>query len=87
MAEQIIQQPDGRLAVFSSVTDSLVICDATPDEIIEWRAEEAADRARERTRAELEKVLDPANNRPYRQYTLTWDEAMEKQYREVQSRP
>jgi hypothetical protein len=40
---QIVLQPDGKLAVFSTVVDDLVMCDATLDEV----ADEAADFARE----------------------------------------
>lgn len=75
MSEQIIKQPDGRLAVFSSVTNTFIVVDATPEELVEWRAEEAADKARERTRAEIERVLS-GKPRPYFQFTLTWEEAM-----------
>lgn len=75
MGQQIIRQPDGKLAVFSSITDSFIVTDATPEEIIEWRAEEAANQARERTKAELKRVLDDQVERPYRQFTLTWEEA------------
>jgi hypothetical protein len=77
MGQQIIRQPDGKLAVFSSVVDAFVIVDATPEEIVEWRAEAGAEEARERTRAELARVLDDANPRPYYQFTLTWEEAAE----------
>ncbi|MYR46610.1 hypothetical protein [Streptomyces sp. SID5910] len=72
MGQQIIQQPDGRLAVFDSVPDAFVIVDATPEEVVEWRAEEAADAARERTRSELDRV---AKGQAYHQFTLTWEEA------------
>lgn len=75
MGQQIIKQPDGKLAVFDTVTDSFVVVDATPEEIIEWRAEEAAEQARERTKAELQRVLDDQVERPYRQFTLTWEQA------------
>lgn len=74
MSEQIIQQPDGRLAVFSSVVDAFVVVDATADEIIDYRAEEAALKARERTRAEIDRVLS-GQPKPYHQFTLTWEEA------------
>jgi hypothetical protein len=74
MGQQIIQQPDGRLAVFSSVVDAFVVVDATPEELIEWRAEEAAKQARENTRAEIDRVLS-GEPRPYCQFTLTWEEA------------
>ncbi|MER5376309.1 hypothetical protein [Streptomyces sp. NPDC002553] len=40
---QIVLQPDGQLAVYSTVVDDLVLHDATPDEV----ADEAADFARE----------------------------------------
>ncbi|MFH9430249.1 hypothetical protein ACH4JZ_18400 [Streptomyces sp. NPDC017615] len=73
MGQQIIVQPDGRLAVFDSVCDAFVLVDASPEEVTEWRAAEAADRARERTEAELKRVLE--SDRPYYQFTLTWPEA------------
>jgi hypothetical protein len=76
MAEQIIRQPDGRLAVFSSVVDAFVVIDATPDELIDYRAEEAAIKARERARTEIDRVLS-GEPKPYHQFTLTWDEAVQ----------
>ncbi|MFD3902986.1 hypothetical protein HXS80_20570 [Streptomyces sp. CB04723] len=79
MGQQIIRQPDGRLAVFDSVVDAFVFVDGTPDEIVEWRAEEAADRAREDTRAELDRVA--TRDEPYHQFTLTWEEAAERHRR------
>lgn len=78
MGQQIIRQPDGKLAVFSTITDSFIVVDATREEIIEWRAEEAAEQARERTEVELKRVLDEGNDRPYRQFTLTWEQAAQK---------
>lgn len=75
MGQQIIRQPDGRLAVFDSVTDSFIVVDASQEEIIEWRAEEAADAARERTKAELRRVLNAGTDGPYLQFTLSWEEA------------
>lgn len=77
MGQQIIQQPDGKYAVFSTTTDTFAAWDATPEEIIEWRAKDAADRSREATRVELARVQDPNNQRPYAQFTLTWDRAIQ----------
>lgn len=74
MGQQIIKQSDGRLAVFSTETDTFIIMGATPEEIIEWRAEQAAENARRETRLTLEHVLS-GQPRPYAQFTLTWDEA------------
>jgi adenylate kinase len=78
MGQQIIQQPDGKLAVFSSVTDTFIVVDATPEELVEWRAEEAAERAREQTRRELEKVLAGDSRAAYYQSAMTWEEAAAK---------
>lgn len=77
MGQQIIQQPDGRLAVFSSVVDAFIVVDATPEEILEWRAEEAAAKERERTQRELDAVLAGDPRRVYFQFTRTWEEASE----------
>lgn len=77
MGQQIIKQPDGKLAVFSSVTDNFIVVDATPDELVEWRAEEAAEKAREQTRRELEHVLADNPRKVYFQSTKTWEEAAE----------
>ncbi|WP_324787053.1 hypothetical protein [Streptomyces sp. H51] len=81
MGQQIIKQPDGRLAVFDTVSDSFIVVDADAEEITEWRAEEAAEAARERTKAELARVLDESNDHPYRQFTLTWEEASRRDRR------
>jgi hypothetical protein len=75
MGQQIIKQPDGRLAVFSSITDTFIVTDATPDEIVEWRAEQAAEAERERTRRELRHVLADDPRSAYFQFARTWEEA------------
>jgi hypothetical protein len=77
MGQQIIKQPDGKLAVFSSIVDAFIVVDATPDEILDWRAEEAAAKERERTQRELDAVLADDPRRVYFQFTRTWEEASE----------
>jgi hypothetical protein len=77
MGQQIIKQPDGKLAVFSSVVDAFIIVDATPEEILEWRAEQAAEDARRATQRELDAVLADDPRRVYFQFARTWEEASE----------
>lgn len=77
MGQQIIKQPDGKLAVFSSITDTFIVVDATPEEILDWRADEAAAQERERTQRELDAVLAGDPRRVYYQSTRTWEEAAE----------
>ncbi|MCX4826316.1 hypothetical protein OG883_45880 [Streptomyces sp. NBC_01142] len=74
MGHQIIEQPDGLLAVFSSVVGSFVVTDATPEELIDWYAEEAAREARERTKRLLDRVA-VGGQVAYGQHALTWEEA------------
>jgi len=77
MGQQIIKQPDGRLAVFSSIVDAFIVVDATPEEILDWRAEEAAKEARRTTQRELDAVLAGDPRRVYYQFALTWEDAAE----------
>lgn len=77
MGQQIIKQPDGRLAVFCGSTDTFILMDATPGEIIEWRVEQAAEAERARTRRELGHVLADDPRAAYFQFARTWEEAVQ----------
>lgn len=78
MGNQIIRQPDGHFAVFSSVTGTIILWDATKDEIVEWFAEQAAEDARQSVRRKIEHVAAGEARRAYSQFAMTWDEALEK---------
>ena len=73
MGRQIIRQPDGRYAVWSSVVDDFVMHDVTAQEIEDDFALEAAEEAREGVR-EVVRALKQGK-RPYHQFTMTYDEA------------
>lgn len=73
MGRQIIQQPDGKFSVFSSNVNHFVVQDATQEEITELFAEEAADRSRAEIREIFAKI--EKGEKPYYQFTMTWDEA------------
>lgn len=73
---QIIKQPDGRYAIWSSVTDDFDLTDMTPEEIVEtWLADQ-----RERLTASVSKIITALENgeRPYCQFTMTWNEALRR---------
>lgn len=76
MGYQIIRQPEGCYAVFSSYTDTIAVYEATSEEIVEWFAEEAAERARRDVRRIIEHVAAGEPRRAYFQFTMTWDEAL-----------
>jgi hypothetical protein len=75
MGFQILKQPDGQLAVFSSETDTFVAMDATPAEVTEWFADLAAQDARTRVCRLLDHVLADDPRGAYYQFALTWAEA------------
>ena len=75
MGRQIIRQPDGLLAVFSTVTDSWVLYDATPEELADHYATEAAARAREEVGHITDAVLAGDPSRVYYQFAMTFEQA------------
>lgn len=46
MGHQVIRQPDGRYAIFSSFTDTWIVYDATRQDVIDYYVEKAAKDAR-----------------------------------------
>lgn len=77
MGQQIIRQPDGRLAVFSTVTDGIVLYDATAQEVADYFAEEAATEARRRAKRLVEAVMAGDPRKVYGDRAVTWAEALE----------
>ena len=84
MGKQIIKQPDGLYAIWSSNTDTFTMIDCDPESIIRIWSE--AERARIETHVrwvvrELEK-----GGRPYYQFTMDWNEAIAR-HLEVHGEP
>ena len=75
MGYQVIQQPDGKLALFGSVTDTWAVYDATPDEIVEQFATWAADDVRRSARRIVDLVLAGNAREAYYQFAMTFEEA------------
>lgn len=76
MGLQIIRQPDGRYAVWSSIVDALLVEDATREDVAEWFARRAHAEAYDN--AILVMGMLDRNERPYFQFTMTWDEVRPK---------
>lgn len=77
MGHQIIRQPDGKLAVFSSVADAWILMDATAEDLADYYAEKAAADARERVAKILEAVQADEPRKVYYQFAMTFAEANE----------
>jgi hypothetical protein len=73
MGYQVIRQPDGQFAVFTSYTDSWAVCDASPEEV--------TDRAAAESRRQAERVVGAVlRGEPqeiYGRYAETFEEANE----------
>lgn len=79
MGNQIIKQPDGKFAVLNSNTDTIVLWDATKDEVVDWFFQmELADLERRKQRvAEMVDQIAAGNAREvYHQFAMTWSEAL-----------
>lgn len=75
MGSQIIKQPNGLYAVFSSVVDAFVIYDATIEELID----DAVADYRKDTQVSLRRIAAELERggKPYHQFTMTFDEAVQ----------
>lgn len=74
MGHQIIRQPDGLYAVFSSFSDTWIMSGATRDDLISYYAERAAKDAREGTARLLDDV-DEDPRKAYYRFAMTFEEA------------
>lgn len=73
MATQIIPQPDGKYALFSTVSDGFIIYDATREQVVSYFGDKARKVAEERTR-DIFRVLDEGGE-PYYQFGRKFEEA------------
>jgi hypothetical protein len=78
VGHQIIQQPDGKLAVFSSFTDTWILMDASPEDLLDYYAGKAAKDAREQTQQVLDAVLAGKPREAYYQFAMTFATANAK---------
>ena len=80
MSRQIVKQPDGRYAVWSTVVDGFVLTDATPEDIIEdW-----VNQYRQEITSSVLHIIEllERGEKPYYQFTLSFDDCL-KTIREV----
>jgi len=73
MGRQIIQQPDGHFAIWSSIVNDFILDDADPDELVAFFTAEAQ-RGVETSVIEKVEALR-RGEKPYFQFTMTHAEA------------
>lgn len=75
MGKQVILQPNGKLALFSTNSDTWHRYDCTPEELIDYFAAMAEEDARRSAIRTIAQVL--AYENPYYQFALSFEEANE----------
>ena len=75
MGRWVVEQPDGRLAVFSTIVDRFVCVDMTDHQVVSEYEERALSAARDAAAS----AIDRARNGP----VLTYDEALETHLRTI----
>ena len=73
MGRQIIQQPDGQFAVWSSIVNDFILEDATAGEIIEEWVQEKREQIEKDVTETCKALLK--GEKPYFQFTKTYAEA------------
>ncbi|MBU1864274.1 MAG: hypothetical protein KKH94_11465 [Candidatus Omnitrophica bacterium] len=75
MAHQIIKQPNGLYALWSSVVDDFILIDASPRDIIMHEINEQS----KNIIAHIKEVVGQLdkNEKPYFQFTLSFEDAVE----------
>lgn len=79
MGYQVIKQPDGKLAVFCSYTDQIIMVRADKAEVMEWARELemlGLERQMDTWGCIVDNVLADQPRDAYFQFAMTWDEAL-----------
>jgi hypothetical protein len=74
MPQQIIKQPDGKYALWSTVVDSFILFDCTPQDIIDHWVEQERNEISRRVDGVVTSL--EMGGKPYYQFTMTFDECV-----------
>ena len=75
MGHQIVQQPNGKFAIWSTISDGFIAIDCTRQEIVEYYVQKAAEGVRKETEEIFEQLAK--GELPYFQFTRTWEGLLE----------
>lgn len=76
MGQQIIRQPDGLFAIFSTNTDTIIVWDATAQDVFDHFIERATADVKRQVAEILVNVAAGEPRKSYYQFAMTWDEAL-----------
>ena len=75
MGSQIIKQPNGKYAIFSSIVDDIVFYEATEKDIVKYFVDREVERITQHVRETIESL--DKGGKPSFQFTMTWEEALD----------
>lgn len=76
MGRQIIKQPNGKYAIWSTIVDNFIYIDCSSvDEIVTIMVEEYEQERKKDVEGIVEKL--ESGEKPYYQFTMNWDEAID----------
>lgn len=75
MSRQIVIQPNGKLAIWSTIVDNFIMTDVTSEEYVQFRIEEETQRLKKEI-PEVVAKLKSGQRIGY--YDFTWDDALKR---------
>jgi len=75
MGFQVIKQPSGKLAIFSTETDTWACWDGSAEEVVDWFVDRASAGERERVQRVVAAVQEDKPRKVYYQFAMTFAEA------------
>lgn len=75
MGRHIIKQPNGKLAIWSTIVDNFIMTDATPEEYVDFRINEETERVKKDLKEIFEKI---EKGERYHHTVYQWEEALER---------
>jgi hypothetical protein len=84
MGRQIVKQPNGKYAVWTTISDGFISVNDTKEELIRDLIEEEIENIKKRIPQDVNRVISAleSNEKPYYQFTKSWEECL-KTIREV----
>ena len=77
MGRQVVKQPDGNFAIWSSVVDDFILGDATEEEIREFWIKESLYRALEKAKEDMDESFETIKKYGHDTWGQTYEEYIE----------
>lgn len=86
MGRQVIRQPNGLYALWTTISDGFLVWNATAEEMRDYVVNEAMQAAKESAERHFDMTIAEMGSGTARPYATTWEEALET-YETVHGRP